>query len=292
MSQPLSTLSAREAAAIRIVRPDLDEAPTRIFGEGWDCLAVGKGGTIFKFPRSAEAEERLRREPRAIALVAGVTTLRVPRMQIHEKPIVFSEHERIPGDTLPPERWVELPGAERERLAGDVARFFLGVHAIPLERAAAAHVTTLRPRPRHGDVAAAIVGRIPPSLSAAADFILVAHAALPPERAVFGQFDTHGWNMAYDTAAGRLVGLFDFADAGVGPRHRDLSYPAFLSADFAAIVARRVAAAGEPVDYTRLSIEHGFIRLADIAAAEEPLPLVEAFAAWRSKARAAGAELP
>ena len=132
----------------------------------------------------------------------------------------------------------------------------------------------------------------PPGLSAVADFILVAHAALPPERAVFGQFDTHGWNMAFDPHAGRLVGLFDFADAGVGPRHRDLSYPSFLSADFAARVARRVAAGGEVVDVTRLAIEHGFIRLADLAASEEPLPLAEAFGAWRSAAREAGAGLP
>ncbi len=287
----------RERRAILAVRPDLAGVPLRTFGDGWDCLAVGAGETIFKFPRHAAAEARLRREPQAIALLAGRTALRLPTMTIHEVaddggPVVFSAHDRVPGEILEPHSWAELSERERDRLADDVAAFFAACHAVPIDAAVAAGAAALRPRPSAREVAAAIVGRLPPNLAAVADFILVAHASLPPERAVFGQFDTHGWNMAYDRAARRLVGLFDFADAGVGPRHRDLSYPSFLSPDFAGRVARRVAAGGEAVDVTRLAIEHGFIRLADLAASDEPLPLAEAFGAWRAAARLAGAGLP
>ncbi len=284
---------AAEHAAILAVRPDLAGTPMRVYGDGWDCLAIGAGPTIFKFPRHVAAEARLRREPRAIGLVAPLTALELPRMVIHERPMVFSEHEHVPGEILEPHGWASLGEAERDRLADDVARFFAAAHRVPVADAVAADAVTLRPRPDHAAVAAGLAGRLPEDLAGFAARLLALHASLPPEEAVFGQFDTHGWNMAYDRSAGRLVGLFDFADAGVGPRHRDLSYPSFLSADFAARVARRVAALGEaPVDMTRLSIEHGFIRLADIAESADPRPLVEALGAWRTAAQAAGAGLP
>ena len=46
-------------------------------------------------------------------------------------------------------------------------------------------------------------------------------AAMPPDPlgTVYGFFDGHGWNMAFDHARGRLNGIFDFGDSGFGPLH-------------------------------------------------------------------------
>ncbi len=41
---------------------------------------------------------------------------------------------------------------------------------------------------------------------------------------VFGYFDGHGWNMAFDHEQGVLNGVYDFADAAIGPRSREFVY--------------------------------------------------------------------
>ncbi|MBN0217560.1 phosphotransferase, partial [Pseudomonas aeruginosa] len=56
------------------------------------------------------------------------------------------------------------------------------------------------------------------------------YAKLPadPLGSIFGFFDGHGWNMAFDSEAGRLNGVYDFADAGIGPLHQEFIYSAFI----------------------------------------------------------------
>jgi len=46
--------------AIRAVRPDLADVPMVLHTHGWDSTAVEAGDTIFKFPKQAEAVNRLR----------------------------------------------------------------------------------------------------------------------------------------------------------------------------------------------------------------------------------------
>ena len=61
--------------------------------------------------------------------------------------------------------------------------------------------------------------------------VLRAVQALPddPLGEVFGQFDGHGWNMAFQD--GQLTGIHDFGDAGIGPWHRDLVQASFIFHD-------------------------------------------------------------
>ncbi len=76
------------------------------------------------------------------------------------------------------------------------------------------------------------------------------YAKLPadPLGSIFGFFDGHGWNMAFDSEAGRLNGVYDFADAGIGPLHQEFIYSAFIDAD----LTERIVAAYERFSGRRL----------------------------------------
>ena len=74
--------------------------------------------------------------------------------------------------------------------------------------------------------------RLPSTLHDFARRALAAYDALPPPaEPVFCYFDGHGWNMAFDHERGVLNGVYDFADAGLGSRAKDLNYSSFISAD-------------------------------------------------------------
>ena len=52
-----------------------------------------------------------------------------------------------------------------------------------------------------------------------------------PHGTVFGFYDGHGWNMAFDHQRGVLNGIYDFADAGIGPLQQDFIYSSFIDED-------------------------------------------------------------
>lgn len=278
-------------AAILAVRPDLADAPVRLHVDGWDCLAVEVGDAIFKFPLHAAAEERLRREPRALALIAPRVRLAVPRMRLHTVPLLMSEHTMIAGDQVDPARYRALGEAARARLAHDVAGFYADIHTIAPAEVAAADCDALRPFAAPAPLLAPLAGRVEADLGAIAAAVAEAYAAYGPDARVFGHFDTHGWNMAYDVAADRLVGLFDFAGCGVGDLHRDLSYPMFVSADLTRrVVADYRALTGRVVDLERVFAAHGYLRVIElsdaVASGGDAAPLAEALRAFAASAAA------
>lgn len=270
---PPTTLSPKESlaidAAIAAVRPDLSRTGRTIHATGWDCAAVEVGGTLFKFARTDAARNRLRGEPVRLRVFARHAAITVPTMTLHETPTLFSEHALIPGTMVDPARYHRFGEIERDRLADDLARAYVAAHGAG-PAALAAGIGPVKPWPSARTVFDALAPRLEPALLAHASDMLGRIAAAPADIAVFGHFDTHGWNMAYDTAAGRLAGLFDFGDAGIGPRHRDLSYPSFVSPDLTArTVARYQALSGAIVDLDRVFDLHAVLRLIEIANAGE-----------------------
>jgi aminoglycoside phosphotransferase (APT) family kinase protein len=225
-------------AAIAAVRPDLAGAPLRLHTRGWDSDAVEAGGVIFKFPKHAEATQRLRREARLLALIGPRVPLRVPEMRLYEAPRVFSEHAMIPGEVLETHDYDRLSSAQQAALAAALAGFYAALHAIPVEEAVAAGVE-IKPEWLSFEVCRPVLTeRLPAELRDFATRAFAAYAALPEERQVLGYFDGHGWNMAFDRGGGVLNGLYDFADAGLGPPSRDFTYSNLTSG---ALTARIVA---------------------------------------------------
>ncbi|MEO1102923.1 MAG: aminoglycoside phosphotransferase family protein [Pseudomonadota bacterium] len=253
-------------AAILAVRPDLDGVPMLLRADGWDCLAIEVAGTtIFKVPHHHGAVSRLRREPATLDLIRPHVGLALPQMVLHERPILMSEHRKIVGEPIDPERYAVLAEPTREALADDLAAFFAGIHAIPPAVVRAADCDAVRPWASSRSLLARLEGRVGAPILAMARQVVEAHDRYGRDDVVFGQFDTHGWNMAFDTARDRLHGLFDFAGAGIGPLHRDLSYIFFVSPDLAVrVMARYGALTGRPVDAARAADAHGFLRVIEL----------------------------
>lgn len=106
---------------------------------------------------------------------------------------------------------------------------------------------------------------------------------------VYGFFDGHGWNMAFDHAQARLNGIYDFADSGFGPLHQEFIYSNFISHDLTArIVSAYEMLTGRRLDRRRIAILTGFHRLSELAElADDPAnveQMIQSAATWAAAA--------
>lgn len=255
--------------AIIEVHPALAGSDFAVAGKGWHSLAVEVDGRlIFKFPDGEEAEAALRREARLLAAVRPHLTLPVPRMALHTAPRLFSEHEKLPGGTLERAGYLRLRDAAKGRLAEDVATFLAELHAIDPAGMRDAGALPVAAWDTRDETLAPIWSLLPKDVAADAQAALRAYRDLGPdplgER--YGFFDAHDWNMAFDVGRGRLNGIFDFADSGFGPVHREFAPVSLVDPDLA---ARTVVAyerlAGRSLDRRRIFLQTAAIRLSELA---------------------------
>lgn len=256
-------------AAIRAVRPDLADLPMVLHTRGWDSNAVEAGDTIFKFPKHPAAPARLTREAKFLALVAPRVPLAVPRMKLHETPTLFSEHVMIPGTIIETAGYDVLSDVQKQAMAEKLAGFYAALHAIPVVEAIAAGA---EPKPEWPEAAAVLPllrQRLPAPLHVFAERVFAAYLDLPPEETTFGYFDGHGWNMAFDHERGVLNGVYDFADAAIGPLSREFTYSSLTSHD----LTRRMIGAyerltGKAIDRRAVDIRTTIQHLSELAEAE------------------------
>ena len=77
----MTAVPAAFIAAIAETHRELADVPMTLHTEGWDSDAVEAGGFLFKFPKTATAADRLRREARYLALIRPRVPL--PRSRSH-----------------------------------------------------------------------------------------------------------------------------------------------------------------------------------------------------------------
>jgi aminoglycoside phosphotransferase (APT) family kinase protein len=252
------------------VRPDLADASFTLHTEGWDSTAVEAHDTIFKFPKRPEAIPRLRKEARLLALIRPRVTLAVPDMRLHETATVFSEHPMIPGGMIETPQYDVLTEGQRQTMAEALAGFYASLHAIPVADAVAAGAEPNPGWPPSDDVMRLAVERLPPDLHDFARRALAAYEALAPRETTFCYCDGHGWNMAFDHARGVLNGLYDFADAGLGPAAKDLGYSNFISSDLTErLIAAYEVRTGRPIDRREVALHTAVQRLAELDAGQK-----------------------
>ncbi len=101
-----------------------------------------------------------------------------------------------------------------------------------------------------------------------------ARAALDAYRALradplgerYGFFDAHGWNMAFDAERGVLNGIFDFADSGIGPVHREFAPVSLIDPDLTARTIRAYERlTGRAVERRRVFLQTAAMRLSELA---------------------------
>ena len=267
--------------------PELAATPVRIMGAGWDSVALAVGELVFKFPRHANAATALRREASLLRQVAPAVSMPVPRMELVETPALFSRHVGIAGEHLLADGYARLDEAQRQALGAAMGLFYAQLHAIPTSVMTEAGAL---PAERWLD-ASQIEQRTFPLLDDAerlwADRLLAHWQALGPDPHgdIYGYFDGHGWNMAFDHEHGRLNGLYDFADSGIGPLHQEFLYSSFISPDLTArIVAAYERHSGRLLDRERIAVLTGVHRLWELAVAaqtpEDASQMLASLRAW------------
>ena len=93
---------------------------------------------------------------------------------------------------------------------------------------------------------------------------------LPPDPfgTIYGHFDGHGWNMAFDHATGTLNGIYDFADSGFGDLSQEFIYSDLIAPDLTdRIVARYAHHSGRHIDPERVHLLATVHRLTELAEA-------------------------
>ena len=253
------------------VLPEHAGSDLTMLNAGWDCVGVDADGAwIFKFPRHPEAGRRLRKEARILAMVRAHAQVPVPDLVLFEGPALFSRHRKLPGTFLETADYLPLTEIQRDAIAEQMAGLYAALHAIPHAEARAAGATGIDEWMLPAEVARS-APHLPPHLLPHLAPTLAAYAAelaRQPLEQVYGYFDGHGWNMAFDTAAGVLNGVYDFADSGFGPRHQDLSYSNWISRDLTLrIIARYERMTGIGIDRDRVMLYSAMLRFIEYAGA-------------------------
>lgn len=268
--------------------PELADAHFRLLAQGWDSVAVDVDEQlIFKFPRHPSDLAALRREAGILALVGPVVSMPVPVLTMIESPAPFSRHRKIPGDHLLAVQYAGLNERQRDRMADQLGQFYAELHSIAVSSALAAGAEPVDTWLDAETILRRVWPVLPLEFRPFAERTMAGWAALPPDPLgqVYGFFDGHGWNMAFDHAQGQLNGIYDFAVSGIGPRQQEFIYSNFISPDLTA----RIIAAYEQysvhwIDRDRVALLTGAHRLWELAAqADDPdhLPdMIASIAAW------------
>jgi len=214
--------------------PEHRDGAFSLLKDGWDCIAVDVDDAwIFKFPRRDAARISLLREAQLLAALRTQLPIPVPELMIVEGPLTFSRHAKLKGRALLADEYDMLPDGARNRLAKDLATFYAALHGIPMEVMRAAGAGPVWPWFNGDTILSLALPHLPGHLHLWARTVIGAWRTLPPDPhgIIYGFFDGHGWNMAFDHHRQRLNGLYDFADSGFGPLHQDFIYSNFISPD-------------------------------------------------------------
>lgn len=272
-------------AAIIAAFPELAGGDFYANDAGWDSLIIDVDNSlIFKFPRDAEAETGLRQEAALLAALRPKLSIIVPDMELIEGPPLFSRHAKLPGEHLLSPDYAQLDDAARSRIAQQLANFHTEMHGLTALSIATVGDEMAEPWVPVHAMRAVAVPALPASLRDTAMAEIDAYEALAPDPhgQIFGYFDAHGWNMAFDKQSATLNGVYDFADSGVGALHQEFIYANFIDRDLCArVIAAYEQITGRAIDRRRVEILTSMLHLSDLAEFvddAETLPKVLEFA--------------
>lgn len=253
--------------------PELANASFTLLTAGWDSVGVDVNDRlIFKFPREKEGIEALRREADMLRLIRPRVTLPVPDLEFFEVPQPFSKHTKLKGEHLVTALYEELSHSVKQRLAGDIARFYTELHTIDPAIIQAAGAMPIEPWPAPDLILAGIRPHLAKTLLVKAEKTLDEWTRLAddPCGITFGFFDGHGWNMAFDYENQQLTGIYDFGDSGFGELHQEFIYTSFIAPDLTSrVIDEYNQLTGYQIDLERVTILTGVLFLTELAEVEE-----------------------
>ena len=268
MLQPESVDLARYRALIISRLPQLAGATFVTLAEGWDSVALEHDGLIFKFARNDRARERLKREVALLNFLRPRITMPLPQMVLYDGDEPFTQHRAIPGEKLLADDYLMLGEGSRNALATRMAQLYAELHQLPLNRMQQAGAVNVDPWMSPDEILERALPRLPRGYKGWAKKVVAGYRKLTikGDELVYGYFDGHGWNMAFDFTTATLNGVYDFGDSGFGSRHRDLSYSNWISADLTLrIIDRYEDLTHRKVDREMVMLYTSALRLAELA---------------------------
>jgi hypothetical protein len=268
MLQPESADLARYRALIISRLPHMAGAQFVTLAEGWDSVALEHDGLIFKFARNERARGRLQREVALLTYLRPRITMPLPQPVLFDGDEPFTQHRKIPGEKLLADDYLMLGEGSRNALATRMAQLYAELHQLPLARMQQVGAVAVEPWMSPQEILDKALPRLPRGYKGWARKVVSAYRKLSiqGDELVFGYFDGHGWNMAFDFTTGTLNGVYDFADSGFGSRHRDLSYSNWISADLTLrIIDRYEELTRFKVDRDLVMLYTSALRLAELA---------------------------
>jgi aminoglycoside phosphotransferase (APT) family kinase protein len=240
---------------------DADMAAVKVLQQSCDNIAVRVPPYILRFPVDQGSVQSLQKEA---ALTPYIKNQYVTTPDLTFKTDVaypFSIHREIPGTSLSSEIYKALSDEQKTALAGTLAHFFAHLHAIPLETARVCGASVGNPLVEVSllkGMHAAVAPYIPKNYFDAFISKYIAFVDRAKD-SVFGHFDTHNHNIAFDTELGSIVGVFDFGDARIDDRAAEFQSLNQIAPD---LTARTLAAYEED---TGISVDHDAVQMCSIA---------------------------
>ena len=201
-----------------------DGATVRYIGSGTDSDAFVVGEYVYRFPHNVATFDQYKREAQICNLARSAVSVAVPEIETCERAgFKYSRHKMIMGKRW---RWhmFSWRPIKQARLADSIARFLSELHSVD--------VSGFSKRVRGADNFQyvdinKIIPKIKPFLNAhtlrffVEKYNSIVNAPVPESDMVLCHMGLKGLNSVIDDD-GRLVGVFDFGNAGVHERWRDL----------------------------------------------------------------------
>lgn len=218
--------AVREVLARRL--PGYRIGSVKMLGQGLDNLVYEVNGELLvraaKQADPAVRGERIRREAELLGVLAGLSTLPVPRVVFADPPAGVLACAKLPGRPLPGHR---VP--EPARLAAPLGEFLTGLHRAPVPRMAPLAPRDADPpdawlRPAQ-DAYRRVAARIPGALRPPVERFLA--AAPPPAPApgtlVFCHHDLGAEHLLAEVESSTITGVIDWSDAAIADPAYDLA---------------------------------------------------------------------
>lgn len=280
--------------------PDLDVRSVTILSGGCDNRAFRIGSHhVARFPRDQDAYEALRREEVFCHFVKGRVSLQTPDLKIFcadEHP--FSLHAFIKGQSLTSELYACLAEEKKDRVAENLAEFFACLHRTSFQKAWDLGAKPLENYMSAQEMHTVLEYKALSGIRGFGRYVIEEYIRIQvaEQDLVFGHFDVHSENVAFDSAAGELSGIFDFADCGVGDVHREFHPVNLMSTDLCyRTVERYQEKTGRIIDQNRIRLYRVINDLSDLVEyglGHESHRLIENIVRWRDELFPEWSKLP
>ena len=199
-------------------------APVKYIGSGTDSDAYVVGEYVYRFPHNAHVFKQYQREAKICDLARAAVHVAVPKIEVAEKAgVQYSKHKMIMGKKW---RWhmFSWRPIKQAHLADSLARFMADLHGANVSRARDELKSS--DRFEYVDIEK-IIPLISSFLTARGlrffikKYNSIVNAPVPADDMVLCHMGLKGLNSVVDDS-GNLVGVFDFGNAGVHERWRDL----------------------------------------------------------------------